>query len=467
MGLVVVLLGLQLVIGALTAHQLRSINTWLVAISQEAVPGLAAIGDVSAHLQEFRSATWEHTTATDIAHRVAAERHMERARHELDADLSRYEKSVRLPEDQSNYQLLRRQLASFYSAWDSVLPMSRTGEPGEAAKLNHARVEPEFAATEATLAQMRKWNAAFGNRSAAQAEAAAVFAIFSSGAALAITITFGCFLSLFIVRKVNADLRAVVESLAGQAEEIAGSAGQVASISQAVALGASDQAASVEQTSAANNEITAMASQNAEKSSIATTLVNESQARFIETSAALKKMLAAMEDISAANGRVNKIIGLIDEIAFQTNILSLNAAVEAARAGDAGMGFAVVAEEVRSLAQRCAQAAKDTEALIAESMAKSVEGKRRVADVSAAISGAAEEARKVKELVADVKAASLEQSRGIQEISKALGQIERVTQASAASAEECAASAQDMSQRSAQLGMVVNTLRAMVETPGL
>src|SRR4029077_12632547 len=145
-----------------------------------------------------------------------------------------------------------------------------------------------------------------------------------------------------------------------------------------------------------------MAHANTDNSHSAAGLVTQSEQKFTETNEKLERTVGAMEEISSSNAGVAKTIKIIDEIAFQTNILALNAAVEAARAGVAGMGFAVVADEVRNLAQRCAQAAKDTAALIEESIAKSNDGKAKVDQVADAIRSITESAGKVKTLVDEV-----------------------------------------------------------------
>jgi len=270
------------------------------------------------------------------------------------------------------------------------------------------------------------------------------------------------FVIVLVVRQVNTRLRRAASELSEGAGQVASAAAQISSSSQSLAQGASEQAASLEETTASSEEINSMARKNAENSQSAAGLVTQSQQKFTETNHALKTMVVAMGDIKSSSDKVAKIIKVIDEISFQTNILALNAAVEAARAGEAGMGFAVVADEVRNLAQRCAQAAKDTAALIEESIAKSNDGKTKVDQVAAAIHAITGESARVKTLVDEVSLGSQEQTRGIEQVAKALTQMERVTQQSAATAEESAAAAEELTTQASTLMDVVAQLGAMV-----
>lgn len=267
---------------------------------------------------------------------------------------------------------------------------------------------------------------------------------------------------LLVVRKTTRALQAAASELGRSAEQVSSAAGQISSSSQALAQGASEQAATLQETSASSEQISAMTHKNAGDCGEAAGLMNKAALVVTESNGTLLRMEASMQEINASSEKIGKIIRVIDEIAFQTNILALNAAVEAARAGESGMGFAVVADEVRNLAQRSAQAAKDTAGMIEESIAKSVEGRAKLDDVAKAFRAITESATKAKALVDNVNAGSSEQARGVAQISKAITQIELVVQNSAASAEEAASAGEELSSQATSLRGIVSNLEGLV-----
>jgi methyl-accepting chemotaxis protein/methyl-accepting chemotaxis protein-1 (serine sensor receptor) len=273
-------------------------------------------------------------------------------------------------------------------------------------------------------------------------------------------------LSTLAVRTSAAALKRLAGELLEGSEQIAAASGQVASASQSLAQGSSEQAASLEETSSSTTEITAITHKNGEHTSAAAGLMIEAARLVGDANRNLDEMVRSMKDINGSSEKIAKIIKVIDEIAFQTNILALNAAVEAARAGEAGMGFAVVADEVRNLAQRSAQAAKDTAALIEESIGKSKEGSQKLDLVARSIQGITASSGQVKALVDQIDLGSHEQSRGIEQIGGAVGQMEQVTQRNAANAEESAAAAEELSSQAEALRGIAGELERVVGGQG-
>jgi methyl-accepting chemotaxis protein len=298
----------------------------------------------------------------------------------------------------------------------------------------------------------------------AAAEASAGAQIVSARWIAVILVTLGLAavgLISFVVRGITAQLRSITANLSDGTAQIASGSSQVSSSSQTLAQGASEQASSLEETSASAEEITSMTRQNAANTSQVAQLMNTVDQRVTEGNSTLGLMIASMKQINASSDKISKIIKVIDEIAFQTNILALNAAVEAARAGEAGMGFAVVADEVRNLAQRSAQAAKDTAALIEESIATSNEGSTRLQKVADVVGSITEAAAKVKVLVDEVNIGSQEQAKGIEGIARSLTEMDRVTQGTAAAAEQSASASEQMSAQALSLTHIVDELRTM------
>jgi methyl-accepting chemotaxis protein len=235
-----------------------------------------------------------------------------------------------------------------------------------------------------------------------------------------------------------------LKSVRDVAEQVKDNADQISSEAQTLAEGATEQAATVEEFTASLKEITEDTAQSAEKARETAELSKEIIA-FAETSNHnMKEMTKAVAEINAAGVDIGKVIKVIDDIAFQTNILALNAAVEAARAGEAGKGFAVVADEVRNLASKSAAAAKETAALIENSIAKAELGGVIASKTAESLSGITNGIEKSNKLIAEIAEASARQTADIGQISSGLDQVSEITQRNTASSEECAAAAEQL-----------------------
>ncbi len=278
---------------------------------------------------------------------------------------------------------------------------------------------------------------------------------------IAISLLCGVFLTI-MVREINRLLREVAAELNQGAGRVSNDSEQVRQASLTLAQGASEQASALEETSASSEQVNATAHQNAERSAQATGLIKDVRRHMLETNQVLEQMMTAMQEIGRSSGRISKIIKVINEIAFQTNLLALNAAVESARAGEAGLGFAVVAEEVRTLARRCAEAARDTEGLIGESIARSNDGQTHLDQLTERIQSIAKGTEAVTTLADQVQTGSLEQAQAMQEIGKALAHMQTLTEKTAANAEESAAVGERLSGESKSLHCVVQRLDALV-----
>ncbi len=281
------------------------------------------------------------------------------------------------------------------------------------------------------------------------------------GAALVSLILLGT-IAFFVARSIPRPFAQIIARLGALSEQNLADAEQVSAASNSLAEGASEQAASLEEVASSLEEISSMTLRNAENTRAGKNSANAAR-KAAETGAAeIGRMQTAMSAIQSSSEDISKIMKTIDEIAFQTNILALNAAVEAARAGVAGAGFAVVADEVRALAQRAADAARDSEAKIAGAVARSKEGVELTRRVSSGFGEITERVREVDTLIAEIANASQEQHVGISQITNTVASIDKVTQANAAHSEETAATAAQFTARSEELRGATRELEALV-----
>jgi len=262
------------------------------------------------------------------------------------------------------------------------------------------------------------------------------------------------------------------QGLSALVAQVRDASGNIATASQEIATGNQDLSQRTEQTASNAQEavsslsqLTSTVQQTASSSQMANQLAASASQMATHGGGVVQQAVASMHEISTSSRKIGDIIGLIDSIAFQTNILALNAAVEAARAGEQGRGFAVVASEVRSLAQRSAAAASDIKGLIQSSVTAVDGGVRHVEEAGTAMKDIVSSVQRVGDIIGEITAAASEQSAGIGQVNSSVGEIDRMTQQNAALVEESAAAAESLREQAARLSHVVQQFR-LAESAG-
>lgn len=453
---------ISIALGVFAHSQLLSIKKYSSSIVVDALPGVYLIGQLENSVRQNQFLTMNHIVSDSAEEMAGFENALKQGTAHVDELTKKYEKTITRPKDREMFDKMVEAFGPLRQARGRVLALSRDQKPKEAFALSKAELNPAFEKVAGLVKDLVAFNKQIGDEDGVGIETAIAHAQLGMWAGSALAVIVGAGVAFIIIRGTSRVLTTVANSIADGSGQIASASGQVSSGSQALAEGASEQAASLEETSSSLEEMASMTKRNHESAVRVNGLAREARSAADSGAQDMQAMIVAMNEIRSSGDETAKVIKTIDEIAFQTNILALNAAVEAARAGEAGMGFAVVADEVRSLAQRAAQAAKETSAMIENSVSKTTQGVEISSKVAGSLKEIVEKIRQVDDLAAEVASASKEQTQGIEQVNTAVVQMDKVTQANAANAEESASAAEELNAQAKSLQESVAQLMGLV-----
>ena len=495
-GLLILLMGVMLVASLL---QMNRLNANAVDLGTNWLPSIEVLGEIKSAANDLRRISMRSVIeVSPEAKAEQAKRHDKATNEQLPALLARYETMIASPEERALYDSTRQKLNQLAALDRELLALSSAGE----SKLLEARQMVFGPAGQAFFDLMKDIDGLVqlnvrGSDAAIQASASSYQAatwvtvsIFglavAVGLAMAVATTRSITVPLTeaveiadsvaagnLTHEIHVEgrdepaallkaLRAMTDSLSSVVTQVRGSSDSIATGSAEIAAGNSDlshrteqQASSLEETAASMEQLSSAVRTNADSALQANQLAR--QAAAVEDGGkVIAQVVSTMQDIASSSKRISDIIGVIDGIAFQTNILALNAAVEAARAGEQGRGFAVVASEVRSLAGRSAEAAREIKSLITASVEKVDNGTQLVDSAGHSMDNIVTQVQKVSTLIADISTSSAEQSSGIGQVGEAIMHLDQMTQQNAALVEQSAAAAQSLKMQSDQLAEVVS-----------
>ena len=486
--LVLLLVGL-----AVAAYsQLSSIHDDTLDLADKWLPSVQVVNQMQTQATGNRVAVATHILNTDEAAMGGIEQEITQGRDKLAKQRQTYEKLISSPEEKRLYEEFSAAWKKYAETNDKVLAHSRKNESDQARALLQGESRQNYAAAMALLDKLVELNGAGAEKSKAASERSYSVALTTLFVTAALAIAVAVVAALWLIRSITGPLARAVHAAdlvaAGDltvqiqadsqdetgkllqsldkmqqslvrtvctvrqnAESVASASAQIASGNHDLSARTESQASALEETAASMEELGSTVRQNADNARQANQLAVSASTVAVQGGEVVSQVVETMKGITTASNKIADIIGVIDGIAFQTNILALNAAVEAARAGEQGRGFAVVASEVRSLAGRSAEAAKEIKSLIGASVERVEQGNVQAERAGQTMTEVVNAIRRVTDIMGEISAASSEQSAGVSQVGEAVTQMDQATQQNAALVEQMAAAAGSLSGQAREL----------------
>jgi len=454
------LLGFTAGTGSVAIYQIEQMNRRLRLISTDSLPAIFSLGRAEGLVKDIRGKMRSYIVADKAEEKRQNEVQFVALEHQLTAELEKYRVFVNDDQERDLWAQLPPAYERMISVWNlQIRPISQ--EPAhkdEALNLFTKVFLPRFEDYNKRLDQLVNWKKTQTDESAVSA-----IQVGSTGRAWVLflipcAVICGGVLCFAVVRSTNRSLRTSVKELERQAKGLNEAVHQIADVSRTVENGAAAQMTSIAETTASSAGIAEAINRNAGSAQSAAEHMDVVARSMGQANDGLTGVLAEMRNTRAANENIVRIIKLIEEIAVQTNLLALNAAVQAAQAGEFGLGFGVVAGEIRDLAQRTSEAAKETAAIVGNASQGFRQSSERIEEIAAVMRQVASGASGVKLLIDEVDSRDQVQAREAQSISASMATIERVAQANAASAQQSASTAGKLGEQVKRLTDLIGVL---------